>query len=397
MDNGILAWVIPLATLFGGAVGWIGRQYQSIQETKKQAGLDADKALTDEIAALEKRIANTNNAIKKEDLLQQQESLNADLSRLRIARAIKDIKSANLPLERIISTETKGRLKPQQIEQLNKATAEVKNLPLSDSILRDLRDISNAHYYTGQYQEAKEIDDIILKLNPDNPSTLNNHGVTLHALGRYDEALADYNRALSIKPNYVDALNNRGIVYSNLGRHDEALADYNDALSLKPDDVEALYNRGNTYFKIEKYDEALADYNRALSLKPDDIEALNNRGNTYFKIEKYDEALADYNRSLALKQDYAEALNNRGLTYSKLKKYDKALADYNRALTLKPDYAEAIYNIACAFSLQNKPDDALAYLEKAINKDKKCKDDAKTDTDFNNIRNDPRFTKLIGQ
>ena len=40
---------------------------------------------------------------------------------------------------------------------------------------------------------------------------------------------------------------------------------------------------------------------------------------------------------------------------------------------------------------------ALTYLEKAIGKDKKYKEMAKRDKDFDNIKNDSRFKKLIGE
>jgi tetratricopeptide (TPR) repeat protein len=66
-------------------------------------------------------------------------------------------------------------------------------------------------------------------------------------------------------------------------------------------------------------------------------------------------------------------------------------------LELKPDHANTFYNLACFFSRRGKTDDALAYLEKAIEGDKKYREMAKTDEDFDNIRDDPRFEKLIGE
>jgi tetratricopeptide (TPR) repeat protein len=213
--------------------------------------------------------------------------------------------------------------------------------------------------------------------------------------GKYDEALADYNRSLELRPDNPAILNNRGRTYDELGRYDEALADYNRSLELKPDDPVTLNNRGITYHKLKRYDEALADYNRSLELRPDNPITLNNRGSTYDELGRYDEALADYNRSLELRPDNLTTLNNRGSTYAKLGRYDEALADYNRSLELRPDYPSAIYNLACIFSLWGKTDDALAYLEKAIKMDKKYREMAKTDKDFDNIRDDPRFKKLV--
>ena len=187
----------------------------------------------------------------------------------------------------------------------------------------------------------------------------------------------------------------RGNYYYNQGKYNKALAAYNWSLELRHDNPVTLYNRGVIYSKLEKYDEALADYSRALDLKPDYPDALNNRGITYHKLEKYDESLADYNRALELKPDYPDALYNRGITYVKLERYDEALADFKRSLELRPDNAATLYNMACHFSLQEKTDESLSYLEKAIHQDKKYQEKAKTDEDFDNIRKDPRFKKLI--
>ncbi len=114
-----------------------------------------------------------------------------------------------------------------------------------------------------------------------------------------------------------------------------------------------------------------------------------------YALEQYDDALADYNRALELRPDYPAALNNRGIINSEMERYDEALADFNRALELRPDFPEALYNLACLFSLTDRPDEAIYNLEKAIGFDQKYRKMAATDSDFDNIRDDPRFQKLI--
>ena len=56
-----------------------------------------------------------------------------------------------------------------------------------------------------------------------------------------------------------------------------------------------------------------------------------------------------------------------------------------------------LYNLACLFSILGKADDAIGYLEKAVGLGEKAREMAKTDEDFGNIRDDPRFKKLIGE
>ncbi|HEX73700.1 MAG TPA: tetratricopeptide repeat protein [Dehalococcoidia bacterium] len=187
----------------------------------------------------------------------------------------------------------------------------------------------------------------------------------------------------------------RGNFYCDQGKYEEALANYNWSLELRPDDPATLNNRGVTYAKLGRYDDALADFNRSLELTTDHPNTLANRGAAYVKLERYEEALANLNRSLELKPDDPATLCNRGVTYAHMERYDDALADFNRSLELRPDHTATLYNLACLFSLWRKTDEALAYLEKAISRDKKYREDAKTDKDFDNIRDDPRFKELV--
>jgi len=160
-------------------------------------------------------------------------------------------------------------------------------------------------------------------------------------------------------------------------------------------DAKTAFLRGLYYYDQGKYNDALAAYNWSLEIRPNDPDILNNRGNTYIKLKRYDEALTDYNHSLELRPDDPDTLCNRGTAYLPLGRYDEALADLNRSLELEPDDPGALYNLACLFSLWGKPNDALAYLKKAVGKDEKYRKLSKTDEDFNNIRDDPRFKKLI--
>ena len=186
-----------------------------------------------------------------------------------------------------------------------------------------------------------------------------------------------------------------GSAYYHMKQYEEAKNVYDKILNLNPNDPYTLNNQGAIYSKLGRYDEALADYNRSLELRPDDPNTIYNRGLAYYKLERYDEALPDYNRSLELRPDHPNALCNRGATYSKLGRYDEALADYNHSLELESDDPTTLYNLACLFSLTGRTDESLANLEKAIDLDKQNREDAKTDKDFDNIRDDPRFKKLI--
>lgn len=356
MDTG---W-LPLAAFILTAIGWLSRELWRWRKAKRQAAYDASDTLKDKKTLLEDMISKAEDTTRKEEFNTQLEEVNAALLGLYSERLRHTLKEAGLPGEEELIADGRGQLLPQEISRLKKITKEVEALSPFVIPVRDLLLLGNTYFHMQQYQHAKKYYDKILKLNPD----------------------------------YPEALNNRGLLHNKLGENNEALADYNRALALRSDDPTILANRGVIYHDLKKYKEALADYNRSLQIRPDDPETLNNRGATYAGMGKREEALADYNRSLELYK-HPHAFYNRGMTYKYLKQYADALINFNRSLELKPDDGDTLYELACLLSLLGQTDDAFAYLEKAIHKDNKYREKAKTDKDLDNIRDNPRFKKLV--
>ncbi len=186
-------------------------------------------------------------------------------------------------------------------------------------------------------------------------------GNALYKMSRYEEAIVSFDKALAVKPDYHEAWNNRGTALSALGRKEEA---------------------------IESYDKALA-------VKPDDHEAWNNRGTALYELGRKEEAIASYGKSLAVKPDLHAAWYNRGLALYELGRYGEAIESYDKALQIKPDFANAYYNKACCYGLQKKIDLAIESLQHAITLDSEHRELAKTDSDFDAIRDDDRFQSLL--
>ncbi|MBD2580536.1 tetratricopeptide repeat protein [Oscillatoria sp. FACHB-1406] len=281
-----------------------------------------------------------------------------------------------------------------------------------------------------EYEEAIASLDNALKYKPDKYEAWNNRGITLYKLGRDEEAIASFDNALKYKSDKYEAWNNRGLSLKNLGRDEEALASYENALKYKPDKYEAWHNQGISLGKLGRYEEALASYENALKYKPDLHEAWHNRGISLGKLGRYEEALASYENALKYKPDYREAWHNRGLALANLGRYEEAIASIDNALKYKPDddvawnyrglalanlgryeeaiasfdnalkyqpdYHEALYNKACAYAQQGNLDRALENLQHAIALNpEKYREMAKTEPDFDSIREDERFQVLL--
>lgn len=77
-------------------------------------------------------------------------------------------------------------------------------------------------------------------------------------------------------------------------------------------------------------------------------------------------------------------------------RYDEAAEQYRSALERHPDHAGVHFNLACLFSLAGMRDDALEHLTRSVELEPRCARDARSDSDLDPIREDPRFSKLVG-
>ena len=77
------------------------------------------------------------------------------------------------------------------------------------------------------------------------------------------------------------------------------------------------------------------------------------------------------------------------------KEYDKAVEVLDEARQEYQDDAGVLYNLACAESMLGRSDDALAHLEQSFMQER-FREAAKTDPDFDPVRDDPRFKQLVG-
>jgi hypothetical protein len=78
------------------------------------------------------------------------------------------------------------------------------------------------------------------------------------------------------------------------------------------------------------------------------------------------------------------------------KDYDRAIAILENVLERHPGNETALFNLACCESLAGRTDDALEHLRGAL-EHAPFRESAKTDSDFDPIREDPRFVDLVGE
>jgi tetratricopeptide (TPR) repeat protein len=236
----------------------------------------------------------------------------------------------------------------------------------------------------------------LLDIKPDKDDALYNEGNKLFKLGHFEDALTSYAKPLEIQPHFSEAWYNRGNALFNLGRYEEAIASYDETLKIQPDFYEAWYNRGDTLFNLGRFEDAIASWNKALETQPDLHQAWNNLGVALDELGRHEEAIASYDENLKFKPGNYRAWYNRGVALGNLGRFEEAIGSFNKALELKPDYADAFYNEACCYALQGNVEQAIKNLQQAINLiPDEYREDAKTDSDFDSIREDERFQALL--
>ncbi|MGH3082753.1 MAG: TPR end-of-group domain-containing protein [Gaiellaceae bacterium] len=84
------------------------------------------------------------------------------------------------------------------------------------------------------------------------------------------------------------------------------------------------------------------------------------------------------------------------LAFFATQEYEKAHKALREAHEEFPDDPTVLFNLACAESLLGRADEAIDHLSQSIGIDESFRDLAQTDSDFDLIRDDPRFKELVG-
>ncbi len=213
-----------------------------------------------------------------------------------------------------------------------------------------------------------------------------------------EAAITSYDQALTYEPIDDKAWYNRGVALGNLERYEEEIMSYDQALTCEPDNGKAWNRRGVALSNLGRDEEAITSYDQALTYEPKFRGAWVNRGVALNNLGRYEEAIASYDESLKLKPDHHhKTWNNRGVALSNLGRYEEAIASYDQALKISLNDAMAWYNKACCYGLQSQADLAIATLKQAIDLDPKYREMAKTDADFEKVREDDRFQALLSE
>lgn len=222
------------------------------------------------------------------------------------------------------------------------------------------------HLQAGRHNEAAQICQQIVAIQPDFADAWHLLGVIALQTGQLEGAIHSLERAVRANPADAEAFSNLGIARKSVGQWDDAIECFRSAVALRPDFAEAHYNLAHALHERGRIDEAINGYRRALGLKPADAVIHNNLANALRDKGNVEEAIASYQRAIDLQPTYAEAHYNLGNVYQQANRDEEAIACFRRAIELNPNYAEAYSNLGTVFQKRDDSERAIACYKQAL-------------------------------
>lgn len=211
----------------------------------------------------------------------------------------------------------------------------------------------------------------------------------------------------------------------NKDMYEASLAKYERSTELYRDDARAYIGWARALFNLGKlnddkicFDAALAKIEEATQLDDSDAQAYSEWGGMLVYLadssqnyKLYDVAIEKYEKATQMDEDYMEAYSSWGcILFMRARQLgslneDKTLIveKLNKAYELSVETDNKIYLTAISafltnlYALLGEKDEAFEWLEKALESDKRIKGYLETDSDFDNLRQDPRFEQLLNK
>jgi len=212
----------------------------------------------------------------------------------------------------------------------------------------------------------------------------------------------EFKRGLELSPNYATGHQWYSLYLSAMGRHQEAIAEMTKAQELDPFSLIINTELGLPYLYAHQYDEAITHFQKAIEMDPNFAfphfalaEACDRKG-------RYEEALAEHDKATALAGgDPSECwLTMTGLlkdTYKKLSGKDYWQNRLELTKTSYDEHTATAKAVAEIYAIVGDKEQALSWLEKSYQEHDGFLVFLKIQSEFDNMRADPRFEELVSR
>ncbi len=189
---------------------------------------------------------------------------------------------------------------------------------------------------------------------------------------------------------------------SLVNRDDEAEKEFETAIRLNPRLFEACFFYARICYVQGKLEKTVRLYEQACLANPEDYQAPCLMAVVFRELNREKDAESAARRGfeiakrhLELNPDDARAFYLGAGALLQIGEREKSLEWAKRASSLGPEDVGVLYNTACLLSNLGKTEEAIDYLEKAIENGYSMKEWIEKDSDFDPIRNHPRFQACL--
>lgn len=219
-------------------------------------------------------------------------------------------------------------------------------------------------------------------------------GILCWADWNWKEAEKELNIAIELNPQYSTAYQYYSELLNILGRKEEALELINTALEFNPFSLVMNDIKSHYLFDERKYEEAMKNCNQLEEFEPDYKSNHWRKFYIYFRQEKNLEALKSLQKINTLDSMTIDASNMVEKIY--LKSGMNGVLNWLIELEVVKPNPNYVF-IARLYILSGNKEESLKWLEKALKVKSPALPRINSDSDFESLRTNPNFRKLISE
>jgi len=289
----------------------------------------------------------------------------------------------------------------QAIERLEHAVELDPNLGLAYAELADCYSLLNWYVEpppAGAFEHARRA---ALNAVRADPELAEGHAalgfVKLHYERDWTRAEHEFQRAIELKPGSTTAHRWYAACLSAMGRHEEAIAEINRAREILPQSAVIATAVANALFLARRFDDAIKQCGKALELDPGSVAAYVVLRWSCERMGRRREALAAFEQERVFAGETPTTRAKHAHVLAVCGNRREARELLQDILTKREEQWITAYEVAVIYALLEDNDNALLWLARAEREHAVGFTFIRVDPHLDNLRNDSRFTELLGR
>jgi adenylate cyclase len=209
-------------------------------------------------------------------------------------------------------------------------------------------------------------------------------------------------RALDLAPDLAESHVAPGFALSLDRRYDEAAREFEEAIRINPNLFDAYYYYARTCFARGEVERSAELFRKAAEVRQEDFQSPILLAQSLRVLVRTEEARAADREGIARAERILalNPLDGRALSLGSVGLFEdgqkaRAMEWSQRALELYPEDMSALVNAACLRAKAGLKEEALELLERVFARGWGKRDWVEHDPDYDMLRDDPRFKKLL--